>query len=153
MKKVALLTALIALVAVSGGQAVASSAEGSAVEREPLSVRDAWVAEALPGQDMTAAYMIIVNEGDVEEKLVRVDSEFAERLELHTMEQQGEMMRMRKVDSIVIGPGEEVALEPGGLHIMIIGLSGRPKAGDTFTLFLGFESGASLRVDAPVKKR
>ena len=153
MRKAVLSTALIALVVLSGGQAVASPAEGSANLRDQLSVRGAWVAEALPGQSMTAAYMIIENEGDVDEELLSVDSEVAERVELHKIEQQGEMMRMRRVDSMVIGPGEEVALEPGGLHIMLIGLTREIKEGDTVEFKLTFESGANLTVSAPVKKR
>ena len=153
MKKTVLFTALIALVAVSGAQAVSSSAAGTAIVRDQLSVQGAWVAEALPGQSMTAAYMTISSEGDVEEELVSVESEVAEKLELHEMVQQGEMMRMRRVDSIVIDPGEEVALEPGGLHIMLIGLTREIKEGDTVELHLIFESGANLVVSAPVKKR
>jgi len=153
MKKAVLLTALIALVVVSGGQSSASPVEGSADVRDQLSVRDAWVAEALPGQSMTAAYMIISNQGDVDEELLSVESEVAEKVELHKMEQQGEMMRMRRVDSIVIGPGEEVELEPGGLHIMLIGLTQEVKEGDTIEFKLNFESGANLMVSAPVKKR
>ena len=153
MKKAVLLTALIALVVVSGGQSSASPVEGSADVRDQLSVRDAWVAEALPGQSMTAAYMIISNQGDVDEEVLSVESEVAEKVELHKMEQQGEMMRMRRVDSIVIGPGEEVELEPGGLHIMLIGLTQEVKEGDTIEFKLNFESGANLMVSAPVKKR
>ncbi len=153
MRRVALLTALIALVVLSGGQADASLAEGGATVRDLLSVRDAWVAETLPGQRMTAAYMIIANEGDVDEELLSVESEVAEKVELHEMEQQGEMMRMRRVDSIVIGPGEDVALEPGGLHVMLIGLTREIKEGDTVEFKLTFESGANLTVSAPVKKR
>jgi copper(I)-binding protein len=107
----------------------------------------------MPGQSMTAAYMTISNEGDVEEELVSVESKVAENLELHEMVKQGEMMRMRRVDSILIGHGEEVALEPGGLHIMLIGLTREVKEGDTVELNLIFESGANLTVSAPVKKR
>jgi len=153
MKKALLLTALVIFVAVSGGQAAASPAEGNVIGRDLLSVRDAWVAEALPGQSMTAAYLILVNEGDVDEELISVESEIAENLELHEMAQQGEMMRMRKVDLIMIGPGKEVALEPGGLHIMLIGLTREIREGDTVELNLLFESGANLTVSAPVRKR
>lgn len=153
MKKAALLTALIALLVLPAGQADASLADGGATLRDQLSVREAWVAEALPGQRMTAAYMIIANEGDVEEELLSVESEIAENVELHTMEQQGEMMRMRRVDSIVIAPGGEVALEPGGLHIMLIGLTREIKEGDTVEFKLTFESHANLTLSAPVKKR
>ena len=153
MKKVALLTALIAIVVLPGGQADASLADGGAILRDQLSVREAWVAEALPGQSMTAAYMIIANEGDVDEELLSMDSEIAENVELHTMEQQGEMMRMRRVDSIVIGAGDEVALEPGGLHIMLIGLTREINAGDTVESKLTFESKKNLTVSAPIKKR
>ena len=153
MKKAVLFTALIVLVAVSGTEAVAFPVEGTVLVGDQLSAQSAWVAEALPGQSMTAAYMTISNEGDIDEELVSVESEVAENLELHEMVQQGDMMRMRRVDSIVIGPGEDVALEPGGLHIMLIGLTREVKEGDTVELNLIFESGANLTVSAPVKKR
>ncbi len=152
-RKSVLLTVLIALVALSGGQAIASPADGDADVRDQLSVRDAWVAESLPGQSMTAAYMIIANEGDVDEELLSVESEVAERVELHKIEQQGEMMRMQKVNSLIVAPGHEVELQPGGLHIMLIGLTREIKEGDTIEFKLAFESGASLTVSAPVKKR
>ncbi len=153
MKKAGLLTALIVLVVVSEGISLASPTDGKAIGRDQLSAQGAWVAEAMPGQSMTAAYMTISNEGDVEEELVSVESKVAENLELHEMVKQGEMMRMRRVDSILIGHGEEVALEPGGLHIMLIGLTREVKEGDTVELNLIFESGANLTVSAPVKKR
>jgi copper(I)-binding protein len=153
MKKSGLLTALIVLVAVSGGISAANLTDVEVTGRDQLSVQAAWVAEAMPGQSMTAAYMTISNEGDIDENLVSVESEVAENLELHEMVQQGDMMRMRRVDSIVIGPGEDVALEPGGLHIMLIGLTREVTEGDTVELNLIFESGANLTVSAPVKKR
>lgn len=150
------LAALIAFAALPGGQAGASSADGSAgnpVVLDRLSARDAWVAEPLPGQSMTTAYMIIANESEVDELLTSAESAVAENVEIHSMEQQGEMMRMRRVDSVEIAAGSEVELKPGGLHLMLIGLVQEVEAGGTVELKLSFESGAILVVSAPVIKR
>jgi copper(I)-binding protein len=152
MRRATVLAVLLILTIAAGVQA-GTRPGASAGERDQLSVRDAWVAEALPGSSNTAAYMVIVNGGDVDEELLSVDSEVAENIELHKMENRDGMMRMQKVDYIMIAPGTEVKLEPGGLHVMLIGLTDEIKEGGTVELTLNFESGATLNVSAPIRKR
>jgi copper(I)-binding protein len=153
MKNALLSTILAGLMLIVGGQAIVSVADAGAGPRDRLETRDVWVAEPLPGRDMSAAYLIIANEGDTDEVLVSVASDIAENIELHKMEHHDGMMRMMRVDSVDVPSNGEVELKPGGLHIMLIGLTRQIKAGDTVELTLHFESGATLSVDAPVKKR
>ena len=59
------------------------------------------------------------------------------------------MMEMRPLaDGLAIPAGESVVLEPGGYHIMLIGLTGDLNAGESFTLTLTFEKAGEVTVEA-----
>lgn len=68
-----------------------------------------------------------------------VESDVAERIELHTHIMDGDMMMMREVEGYDIPASGTLTLEPSGHHIMLMGLKKPLKAGDTFGLLLTFE--------------
>ena len=58
----------------------------------------------------------------------------------------GDVIRMRPVEAIDVPAGSTVRLEPGGLHIMFVGLE-RPLAeGERFAATLSFERSGSVAV-------
>jgi periplasmic copper chaperone A len=106
---------------------------------------------ALGQNPNTAAYVTITNKGDTDDALVSVSCECAQKTELHTMKMEGDKMMMATMpDGFVIKAGETVSLKPGGDHIMLLGLTSRPKDGDIQKLLLSFKSGASVTIAAPV---
>lgn len=64
------------------------------------------------------------------------------------MDNQMEMMGMKEVPSIALPAGEEVKLEPGGYHIMLIGLKGPIESGDDYLITLEFEKAGEIDVQA-----
>ncbi|WCO67427.1 copper chaperone PCu(A)C [Iamia majanohamensis] len=60
-------------------------------------------------------------------------------------------MTMQEVERIPLPAGEAVALEPGGYHVMLLDLAGPLEEGDTFTVSLTFESGATQDVEVEVR--
>jgi copper(I)-binding protein len=111
---------------------------------------------ATPGEDMTAgmnsaAYMLIHNGTSQTDRLLRVESNAAQAVELHRSEVVDEVMTMRPVESIEIPAGGEVRLEPGGLHVMLIGLTQPLEAGSSIPLTLVFENAGEITVDAEVR--
>ena len=60
-------------------------------------------------------------------------------------------MTMQPVDSIELPAGEEVALEPGGYHIMLLDLVAPLEVGDTFDIVLTFENAGEVTVTAEVR--
>jgi len=62
------------------------------------------------------------------------------------------MMRMRRLERIEIPAGETLSLEPGGLHLMLIGLKEDLQPGGQVDLTLTFDDGAQTQVQAPVRK-
>ena len=114
------------------------------------------MAEASPGamahgSGTAAAWCTITNHGDTDDRLVSAESEIAAAAEIHEMAMKGGTMTMSPLrDGIVIPAGETVTLEPGGFHIMYIGLTRDLKAGDTYKLTLTFEHGGEIELTVPV---
>ena len=115
-------------------------------------VRDAWVREPPGGHPIAAAYMTIVNNSDAAMVLVGAQSPVVERIEIHTMTHEDGTMRMRQVERVPLPAGGQVVLESGGLHLMLMGLSKPPRAGDSVDLTLRFADGSARTVSASVRK-
>lgn len=125
----------------------------TAAETAPaISIQDAYVRAVPPGQANSAAFMVITNEGEQDRALVAAASDVAEAVELHTHTMDDGVMRMRQVERIALPAGETVTLEPGGLHVMLIGLTKDLKPGDSVALTLSFDDGSEQSLTLPVKK-
>ena len=72
-------------------------------------------------------------------RLVEVRSPAAKSVEMHTMSMQGDVMRMRQIDGLVLPAGGAVDLSPGGYHLMLVGLVRPLKEGDSVPLTLVVE--------------
>ncbi len=94
----------------------------------------AW-ARATPGAATTgAAYFRI--ESPMDDRLIGLASPVAGKAELHTHIEENGVMQMREVEGGLAVPAhQEVELKPGGsLHVMLIDLNQKLKAGDSFPL-------------------
>ena len=93
-----------------------------------------------------AAYMAIVNDRDEPLRLVGARSPAFEAAELHESIDDKGISKMRPVDVLEIAPGDTALLEPGGMHLMLIGATQAHKAGDQIPLTLLFEGGEELEM-------
>ena len=117
-----------------------------------VQVKNAWVREPPGGHPITGAYMEIINRSSVVYEIIGVSSEKVGRVEIHSMEYDDEIMRMRKVDSLMLRPEEEINLQPGGLHLMLMDIADVIKAGDSLLLTLHFSDGTKQLVESSVRK-
>ena len=97
-----------------------------------------------------AVYMTLRNDGTETDVVVGVESGAARKAEIHETIAAGDIMKMRPVDRLELAPGETVVLEPGGKHIMLMGLAGPLKEGEDVSLTLTFETAGTVDVVAPV---
>lgn len=105
-----------------------------------------------PNAPVSGGYMTIRNTGAVPDRLVSGEAEFADRIEIHEMSMENDVMKMRELaDGIEIPAGGEVELKPGGYHIMFIGLDGQLTDGQSRTVTLTFEKAGSIDVDFSVE--
>ncbi len=100
--------------------------------------------------DTAAIYLRITNDGDADDRLLKVSTPRAELTTLHktTVDPDGRAT-MAGVGSVKIPAGETVSLSPGGLHLMML-QPDRLAAGDTVDLTLTFEQAGTVTVPATV---
>jgi copper(I)-binding protein len=117
-----------------------------------ITTRDAWVMKPVGKQEMTAGFVTLHNNG-ADTALVSATCDAIKNLELHEMEETNGRMQMKMVDEIELPKGEDVRLEPGGLHLMMIGFTRPIKEGDVLVVRLRFADGTTSDVKMPVRKR
>ena len=106
-----------------------------------------------PGMPSSAAYVSITNHGDATDRLIAANTVVARRVEIHSMEMDNGVMRMRAVDGgLPIAAGDSVHLAPGGLHIMLLGLTTQLAADSQHEITLVFEKAGEITVTATVKR-
>ncbi len=121
---------------------------------DSVKVDNAWVRATAPGQKVAGGFMNLTADADM--TLVGGTSPVSNAFELHIMKMEGGVMEMRQVKDIALPKGKTVSLEPGGLHVMFIGLKGQIKPGQKvpLTLLLKEADGKEqkLAVEAEVRR-
>ncbi|MGL5661901.1 MAG: copper chaperone PCu(A)C [Aeromonas sp.] len=122
----------------------------SAAAQAKIDVADGYVRLLPPGSLNTAAFMVLSNDADKPVKLVGATSQAAKRAELHTHLHENGVMKMRQVPSIEIPAKGQVALTPGGMHIMLFDIAPLSEL-TPVPLTLTMDDGQQLVVPLPVK--
>lgn len=117
--------------------------------QDKVEIVEPWARASLAGRN-SAAYMTIVNHGAEKDELIAASSPVARVVELHTHIMDGGVMRMRQVEAIEVNAGEPAVLRPGGLHVMLIGLTRDLKAGESIPLTLRFRNAGERTIEVPV---
>ena len=115
-----------------------------------LAVTDAWARATPPGTPVAAVYLVIDNTGGKADRLLAVSTDRAGSAEVHTIVHDGDLAMMRRVDPLHVAAGERVVFEPGGNHVMLMGLKSPLAEGESLTLVMNFERAGVLRVEARV---
>jgi copper(I)-binding protein len=98
-----------------------------------------------------AFYLTITNDGDESDRLIAVESDAAEAVEIHNVEMDGNVMHMmHEEDGVEIPAGETLVLDPGGYHVMLVGLTESLLAGEEFTATLVFEHAGEVEITVPI---
>lgn len=118
-----------------------------------VKVDNAWARASVPGQQASGAFMRLTAEEPL--KLVAVETTAAGVAEVHEMKMEGDVMRMRAVESLDLPKGVAVDLKPGGYHLMLQQLKG-PLVKDTqvpITLVFKDAKGEQSRLSLQVPVR
>lgn len=115
-----------------------------------IQIKQPWARASAGPAKAGAAFLSVENTGAAADRLVGARADVAKRVELHTHIREGNIMKMRQVDAIDVPAGETVALQPGGLHVMFMGLNAPFKEGAQFPLTLVFEEAGEIRVEVDV---
>ncbi len=120
------------------------------VQLGPLEIHHVWSRATPPAAKSGAAYLVIDNTGAEDDTLKSLSTPLATSAMIHTTEIKNDIMVMSHVMALAIPAGGSVALEPGGYHIMLMGLKSPLKASETMTLTLNFEKAGAVTIDVPI---
>ena len=123
----------------------------AATENDGIVAHDAWVRASIGNVTTTAAYLTLENRGGRNDRLLSVSTPVAASAQIHDSGEKGGMMQMRPVEILPLAHGKSVELKPGGLHIMVMGVTLPLKPGDRVPLMLHFEHAGEVTVQAEVR--
>lgn len=110
----------------------------------------AWSRFTAPSVPTGVVFMQLHNAGPQADALVSASSPVAKKVEIHNHINDKGVMRMRQVAKVDVPAGQSVSLQPGGYHVMLIGLKKPLKLNDTFPVTLKYQSGKTQKITATV---
>lgn len=135
-----------------------SCGDGGRTEQPDIRIEGAW-ARAMPllggdgtGDTNSAVYLRLRNLGEVDDRLVGGKTSSAARVEIHESFVVDDVMRMRELDGLEVSPRSDVELRPGGIHLMLLGLTEPLLEGEEIDLTLRFHRSGEVFVRAPVRR-
>lgn len=100
-----------------------------------------------------AGYFSVTNGGSDADRLVAIEADFP-MVQIHETETDAAgVARMMEVEAVEIPAGGTVVLEPGGMHVMFMGLAAPLVEGDSIDATLVFEKAGAVAVQFSVEAR
>lgn len=132
--------------------ALAGMLLSSVAQASDVMIHDAYARAMPPSAVNSAVFTTLMNHSDATRTLVSASTPAAGKVELHDVIMEGEVMKMRQVESIQIPAHGSTELKPGSLHIMLFDLAARLEEGQSIILTLNYANGDAQTVEVPVKK-
>ena len=130
---------------------VLSIASIAAVFGADVEIDGAYARASIPNVPNSAAFFVIKNNSDKDIAITSANSDIAEKNELHTHIKENQMLKMMKIEKLVVPAKSSLELKSGGNHVMLMGLKKELKAGDEISLELSFSDGDKKSIKVPVK--
>ena len=125
----------------------------SSLADDMLHWRDAWVRSLPPGTAVTAAYGSLMNHGSDTVTIVNVTSTTGTEAQMHDVIADGDQRKMVRLSAVDIAPGESLVFEPGGRHIMLLGITDALEEGSDLALCALSALGTEACTRAPVTRQ
>ena len=100
--------------------------------QESLTFHGAYTFETFSQQKACAVYVSIFNNTEKDFIISSVSTDIAEKAEIHGIVIQKEITKMKKMENLLIKSKQQVFLQPGGIHLMLMGLKHQLKDGSSF---------------------
>ncbi len=116
-----------------------------------IEVHNAWVRPTIKGEN-AAVYLTLHNHSSEADELIGASSNVANSVEIHESMMENDVMQMHKVDSVPLAADQEIIFEPGGLHIMLIGLKQDLVLGEHIGVVLHFKNHEDIVVEVHIEE-
>ena len=100
---------------------------------------------------MAAVYLTLHNPTQRPVTVVGIESSVASHAMIHETRTEGGISKMRAHEQLVVAPGETLKFEPGGLHVMLHGLSQPLAVGQNIPLVVELADGTRIPTTAVVR--
>ena len=115
-----------------------------------VSISSAWSLAVPPSSKNGAVYLLIENKGSETDMLMDATTDVSRSVELHTTSHDHGQMKMHHHHSLEIPGNSSLTMEPGGHHIMLMGLVEPLTPGQKFDLTLNFMKGGEIKIGVDV---
>ena len=116
-----------------------------------LSITNAWSRATPPGVTVGVAYLTLKNDTGKSDRLLKIASPVASKVQVHRTEILDGIARMREVAVLHIDAGQTLEFAPNGMHVMLMGLKKPLVEGKTFEIEMLFEVAGPRKVKVGVK--
>lgn len=115
-------------------------------------VENAWTRAVPAVAPVAGGFLTVVNDGDGADRLLRIETDIAQRVEIHQMRNDGGVMRMRALpDGVVVPAHGRMELKPGGYHLMLIQPKRALVEGGRFEATLVFQRAGRVKATFDVR--
>ncbi len=122
-----------------------------AVKAGSLVIEHAHARATVGSMPNSAAFLQVSNKGKSDDALMSASTTIADRVELHTMSMEGDVMKMRTADNVELKAETSFTMKPGqGPHIMLFSLKKPLKAGEKFPMTLNFRKAGAVNISVEV---
>ncbi len=117
-----------------------------------LTVTNAWSRTTPPGVTVGVVYFTLRNDTGKSDRLLKLSTPVASKVEVHRTEIKDGIARMREVSILHVDAGQALEFAPNGMHLMLMGLKQPLVEGRSFDLELLFEVAGPRTVKVFVRK-
>lgn len=116
-----------------------------------LEISNGWARPGTEGQN-SAVYLTIHNGTATADTLLNISSDVTDSAEIHESIQSDDgTTSMRPAGQQIVDEAEQLRLEPGGLHIMLMDLTQNLEVNDSLTVSLEFARVGTKNISVPVQ--
>lgn len=132
--------------------ALAAALAAPAAGADGLTVTDAWSRSTPPVAQVGVIYFTLKNDTKKSDRLLKLSTPVAGKVEVHRTEVLDGIARMREVAVLHVDAGQVLEFKPGGMHVMLIGLRKPLVTGTRYELELLFEVAGPRKVTVQVRE-
>ena len=109
-----------------------------------------WARASIGTGRPVAAFITIINDGGQEDRLIKIETPTAGKVEIHETTTVDGVSKMNRVEDLRIAPAGRIEFRPGGLHIMLTDLREPLRKGESFPLDIYFEKNGPVSLMVPI---
>lgn len=148
--------AVVKTLAITAIALCATSISAQEKQSKSIEIDRPYAMATAPGQPHGAVFFHhIENKSPTPDQLIGGRTKVSKSVEVHRMDVENNVMRMREISAIDLPAKTKVALERGnknGYHLMLMNLNAPLKVGDKFPMTLIFKNAGEIDVTVSIEK-